>query len=194
MHLKRLGTSIKSITSEPMNSGRKFSKLDIVKRLGIPSERLPDWFSRCFVFGCDREAAGQGTKTIFSRLDVYGIALFEYLIKERFFSFEKATKFTKLWFQTMSGVASRTRNSSIEQQKNPDLFNVLIFMDIATPVGNELVCEPVGIYGRKESEEGFHFFKALGEVLKNKLKDRPWDDFCVVNIGKIKRQVDVQLS
>lgn len=145
-------------------------------------------------FACDREAAGQRTKAIFSRLDVYGIALFEYLVKKRFFSLEEAAKFTKLWIQTTRGVASRIKNSSIEGQKKSDLFNVLIFINISTPAGKELICEPVGIYGREESEEGFHFFKALGEILKNKLKGRSWDDFCVVNIGKIKRQVDALLS
>jgi hypothetical protein len=185
---------IASITGKAMNSERKYSKVDIVKRLGIPRERLRDWISRCFVFARDREAAGQRTKAIFSRLDVYGIALFEYLVKERFFSLEKATKFTELWLQTMSGVASRTRSPSIEQRKKSDPSNVLIFIYMSTPAGKELICEPVGIYGRKESEEGFHFFKALGEILKNKLKDIPWDDVCVVNIGKIKRQVDAQLS
>ena len=71
---------------------------------------------------------------------------------------------------------------------------MLIFIKISTPAGKELICEPVEIYGRKESEEGFHFFKALGEILKNKFKGRSWDDFCVVNIGKIKRQLDAQLS
>jgi hypothetical protein len=177
-----------------MNSERKYSKVDIAKRLDIPRERLRDWVSRCFVFARDREATGQRTKAIFSRLDVYGIALFDFLVKERCFSFEKATKFTKLWFQTMNGVASRTNNSSIEHQKKSDRFNVLIFIDISTPIGKELVCEPVGIYGQKESEEGFHFFKALGGILKDKLKDKPWDDVFVVNIGKIKRQVDAQLS
>ena len=70
---------------------------------------------------------------------------------------------------------------------------MLIFINKSTPAGKGLVCEPVGIYGRKESEEGFQFFKALGKILKNKLKGKPWDDFFVVNIGKIKRQVDAQL-
>ena len=177
-----------------MNPERKYSEVDIAKRLGIPKERLPDSISRCFVFGCDPEAAGQRTKAIFSRLDVYGIALSEYLVKERFFSLEKATEFTRLWFQTMGGVAARTRNSRIEQQKKFDLSNVLIFMNISTPDGKELFCEPVGIHGRKETEEGYHFFKALGKILKNKLKDRPWVDLYIVNIGRIKRQVDAQLS
>jgi len=177
-----------------MYSERKFSIADIIKRLGIPREQLREWISRCLVFACDREAPGQRTKAIFSRLDVYGIALFEFLIKERFFSLEEAAKFTKLWIQTTSSVASRIKNSSIEGQKNSDPFNVLIFIYLSTPAGKELICEPVGIYGRKESEEGFHFFKALGEILKNKLKGRSWDDVFVVNIGKIKRQVDALLA
>ena len=88
-------TGKKSITSKFMYSERKFSIVDIVKRLGIPTERLRDWMNRCFVFTSDQEAAGQRTKAIFNRLDVYGIALFEYLVMERFFSCEKAAKFTK---------------------------------------------------------------------------------------------------
>jgi hypothetical protein len=186
-------TGKKSITSKFMYSERKFSIVDIVKRLGIPRERLQDWMNRCFVFTSDQEAAGQRTKAIFNRFDVYGIALFEYLVKERFFPREKAAKFTKLWIQTTGGVTSRSKKSLIEGQIKFDPSNVLIFINKSTPAGKELVCEPVGIYGRKESEEGFQFFKALGEILKNKLKGKPWDDFFVVNIGKIKRQVDAQL-
>jgi hypothetical protein len=111
---------IRAITSKVMNSERKYFKADIVIRLGIPRERerLPDWISRCFVFGCDREAAVQRTKAKFCQPDVCGIALSESLVKERFFSLEKTTKFTELWFQTMSGVASRTRRFFFEQQKN----------------------------------------------------------------------------
>jgi hypothetical protein len=71
---------------------------------------------------------------------------------------------------------------------------VLIFVYRSTPDGKELFCEHVKIYGRKESEEGFHFFKALGENFKDKLKDKPWVDSYIVNIDKIKRQVDAQLS
>ena len=93
---------------------RLYSIVDIVKKLGIPGERLRDWMKRCFVFESDREAEDQRTKAIFNRLDVYGIALFEYLVKERSFSREEAAKLTKLWIQTTSGVASRSRNSPIE--------------------------------------------------------------------------------
>ena len=177
-----------------MNPERKYSEVDIAKRLGIPKERLPDSITRCFLFGCDQGPADQRKRAIFSRLEVYGIALSEYLVKERLFPLEKAEKFTRLWFQTIGGVASRTRNSVIEQQRKSDLFNVLIFMNISRAEGKELSCEPVGIFGRKEAEEGYHFFKALGKILKNKLKDRLWSDLYIVNIGRIKRQVDAQLS
>jgi hypothetical protein len=177
-----------------MNPKHKYSEVDIAKRLGIPKERLPDSISRCFVFGCNLDAAGQRKGAIFSRVEVYGIALSEYLVKERLFPLEKAEKFTRLWLQTIDGVASTTRNSLIEQQKKSDFCNVLIFMNISTGEGKELSCEPVGIFGRKEAEEGYHFFKALGKILKNKLKDRPWSDLYIVNIGRIKRQVDAQLS
>jgi len=179
---------------EKIGMERLYSIVDIVKRLGIPIERLRDWMNRFFVFTSDQEASDQRTKAIFNRLDVYGIALFEYLAKERFFSLEEAAKFTKLWIQTTSGMASRIKNPSIKGQKKYDPSNVLIFIKISTDAGEDLICEPIGIYGKKESEEGFHFFKALGEILKDKLKGRSWDDLWLVNIGKIKRQVDAQLS
>ena len=171
-----------------------YSIVDIVKRLGIPRERLRDWMNRCFVFTSDQEAAGQRTKAIFSRLDIYGIALFVYLVKERLFSREKAAKFTKLWIQTTRGDASGSKNTPIEGPKKSDPSNMLVFLYVSTDAGKELTCEPVGVYGRKESEEGFHFFKSLGDILKHKLKGRSWDEFILVNIGKIKRQVDAQLA
>jgi hypothetical protein len=173
---------------------RLYSIVDIVKRLGIPIERLRDWMNRFFVITSDQEASDQRTKAIFNRLDVYEIALFEYLAKERLFSLEEAAKFTKLWIQTTSGMASRRKNSSIKGQKQYDPSNVLIFIKISTDAGEHLICEPIGIYGKKESKGGFHFFKALGEILKDKLQGRSWDDLWLVNIGKIKRQVDAQLS
>ena len=173
---------------------RLYSIVDIVKRLGIPIERLRDWMNRCFVFTSGQKAAGQRTKAMFSRIDIYGIALFVFLVKERLFSREEAAKFTKLWTQTMSGVASGSKNTPIEGLKKADPSNMLVFLYVSTDAGKELFCEPVGVYGKKESEEGFHFFKSLGDILKHKLKGRSWDEFFLVNIGKIKRQVDAQLA
>ena len=175
-----------------MYSERRFSIVDIVKRLGIPSERLRDWMNRCFVFTSDQEAAGQRTKAIFNRLDVYGIALFVFLVNERFFSRDKAAKFTKLWIETSVDWASGSERPATDGRKKSDP-NVLIFINMSTVAGNNLICEPIGIGGRKKSKEGFQFFKALGGILKKKLKGGSWDDFWLVNIDKIKRQVDAQL-
>ena len=86
-----------------------------------------------------------------------------------------------------------TERLQVKKQK-PYLADLMYMVALFEYLVKELICEPIGIYGRKESEEGFHFFKALGDILKNKLKGRSWDDFCVVNICKIKRQVDAQLS
>jgi hypothetical protein len=176
-----------------MNAERKFSIVNIVKRLGIPDERLGDLICRCFVFACERGTANPRTKAIFSRRDVYGIALFEYFVKERFFSPEEAEKFTKLWLQTARGEDSSIKPPRKKKQKTSDPGNVLLFIKQSTPAGDDLTCEPVGIYGKRKSEGGFHFFKALGEFLKKKLKGKHWDDFYVVNFGKIKKQVDAQL-
>ncbi|MBW1804212.1 MAG: hypothetical protein JRJ85_26205, partial [Deltaproteobacteria bacterium] len=172
-------TGTKFINSKFMYSEQLYSIVDIVKKLDIPRERLRDWMNRCSVITNDQEGADQKTKAIFNRIDVYGAALFEYLVMERFFSREDAAKFTKLWIQTMNGEASRSQTAPTEGQKNTHPSNVLIFINISTDAGKDLICEPVGIYGMKESEEGFHFFKALGEILKNKLRDRSWDDFCL---------------
>lgn len=59
---------------------QKFSTLDIVKALGIPRERLRDWMNRGFIVPT-QQAEGQGTKAIFSRIEVYGVALFQKLLK-----------------------------------------------------------------------------------------------------------------
>ncbi len=168
---------------------RLYSIAEIVKKLDIPMERLRDCMHRGFVHTSDQQ-----TKAIFNRLDVYGIALFAYLITERFISSEEAAKFTKLWLQTTNGAASKNNLPTSDGPHAEDPSNMLVFIYIATDAGRELLCEPVGIHGSKESKEGFHFFKALGDVLRKKFQGKSWDDFCLVNIGRIKRHVDAQLS
>ena len=59
---------------------REFSTLDIVKRLGIPRERLREWMNRNFIIPT-KPSKKQGSKAIFTREDVYGIALFKDLIE-----------------------------------------------------------------------------------------------------------------
>ncbi len=58
----------------------EFSTLDIVAALKIPRERLREWMNREFVKP-SQAASGLGTKAIFSRNDVYAVALFEKLLE-----------------------------------------------------------------------------------------------------------------
>jgi len=61
----------------------KFSTLDIVKALEIPRERLREWMNRGFIKPSE-PARGQGTKAVFTRIDVYGVALFRHLLTKGF--------------------------------------------------------------------------------------------------------------
>jgi len=61
----------------------KFSTLDIVKALNIPRERLRDWMNHGFVVPTTR-SEGQGTKAVFTRDDIYLVALFVDLLKKGF--------------------------------------------------------------------------------------------------------------
>ena len=56
-----------------------FSTFDIAKHLGIPRERLKDWMNQGFV-RASIPAQGQGTRAVFTRVDVYSVQLFQTLI------------------------------------------------------------------------------------------------------------------
>jgi len=58
----------------------EFTTFDIIKALDIPRERLREWLKRGFIKP-NQAAEGQGTKAIFTRSDVYAVALFERLIE-----------------------------------------------------------------------------------------------------------------
>ena len=69
----------------------EFTTFDIIKALGIPRERLQDWINRGFVKP-SVPAEGKGTKAIFTRGDVYAVALFKSLLKIGF-KRDEASKF-----------------------------------------------------------------------------------------------------
>ena len=73
----------------------EFSTFDIIKALKIPRERLRDWMNRGFIIPTEK-AQGQGTKAIFSREDVYAVALFQNLI-QRGFKRKEASNIVNHW-------------------------------------------------------------------------------------------------
>lgn len=58
----------------------EYSTLDIVKALKIPRGRLREWIDQNFIIP-SVSAEGQGTRAVFTRIDVYGVALFRQLLK-----------------------------------------------------------------------------------------------------------------
>ncbi len=58
----------------------EYSTLDIVKALKIPRGRLREWVDQKFIIP-SVSADGQGTRAVFTRVDVYGVALFRQLLK-----------------------------------------------------------------------------------------------------------------
>jgi DNA-binding transcriptional MerR regulator len=80
-------------TPQGVNVRDQFSTLDIVKALDIPRERLREWLVRGYVRP-SVSAEGQGTRAIFTRTDVYTVALFRRLL-EIGFRREEAGKFVR---------------------------------------------------------------------------------------------------
>ena len=63
---------------------RGFSTFEIIEALRLKRERLREWMNRGFIRPSIQEARGQGTKALFSRGDVYRIALFRNLVESGF--------------------------------------------------------------------------------------------------------------
>jgi len=62
----------------------EFTIKNIVDALGIPRERFKEWVYRGFIKPSIEQADGVGTKNIYSRTDVYGVALLDGLIQNGF--------------------------------------------------------------------------------------------------------------
>lgn len=60
-----------------------YSTLDIVKALDIPRERLRDWMIRGFIKP-SLPSTGKGTIAVFTKADVFGVALFGKLLEKGF--------------------------------------------------------------------------------------------------------------
>lgn len=146
-----------------------YSTLDIVKSLDIPRERLRDWMNRGFITP-SKEAKGQGTKALFSRIDVYAISLFRYLVERCKFLREEAARFSQEW---LAKAKSEEDRSFVSQD--------LIAFDRATAKEGEEVISLRSLRSQEieqmESAEGVD-----------------WDALFVVNFRKIREDVDAKLT
>lgn len=189
---------------------RTYSTFDITRALGIPRERLRDWMSKGFIVP-SVPAAGQGTRAEFTYADVLIVALFRQLI-EKGFQRETASnligslkikfEMTMLIREKRSSWAAVFRRSSFLGKEHTEAFfieepgdNVII--DLLT--GYTLVQRDYEKYKIRllerhiqedaENEGKEYFPREDYEITELEY----WDDILIVNLKKLKREVDMAL-
>lgn len=147
-----------------------FSTLDIVAALGIPRERLRDWMNRGFVKP-SIPAEGQGTRAVFTRHDIYRVALFAELT-QRGFKRENAAGFVR------------------EMKKQKILADETDFIVFTyTPV--EPGKENLNVTGLKNNQ----FLSMQGPLLSDgSFGPAEWQYMQVINFKRIKVFIDKMLA
>ena len=176
----------------------QFSTLDIVKSIGVPRERLRDWMNNGFVWPTI-SSKGQGTKAVFTRDDVYLVALFVDLL-EKGFKRDRA-----------SGFIGKT-SEILKKKGSKNLAYIIIYFlkNKNNTVLAELIFDPVTRWDRIDLRWGGRIPAAIIEGNKKddpKLKDfftetagqnqsstREWENIHIVNFKYIKEKVDLDLS
>jgi hypothetical protein len=157
-----------------------FTTFDIVKRLGIKRERLKDWIGRGFIRPSIQKAKGVGTKSLFDRMDLYFIKLFEFLVKAGL-SREVASK------QAMT--LNRLRHLHKSRINN---FSGIEF--IAFNMGERIVED-----GKKGFGNNIRLLTVKeGRKIILELEDdydvaSSYDAILIVNFAKLRKKVDVKL-
>ena len=163
---------------------KQFSTLDIVKTLEIPRERLRSWMKEGFIQPTV-PAQGQGTKAVFHRYDIYGIALFRDLLDAGF---------------RRDVAATQMREFARVFRKN---YELVLYRQVTLPGGCMMHCSPVIVTDNNtfavmageasfagDVSEGHEMTVAMRSV--NDISQ--WETFIVVNMKNLKERVDQQLS
>jgi len=152
--------------------GESFSTFDLVKIFGINRMTLNDWMKMGFVEPSIEKAQGAGTKSRFSREDLYRIQVFRFLL-DRGFSRGDASKHAY----------HVAREISHEQAEDLNL----------TPDQKTLLESPkVIVITYKNGRFSGGYSQPDGD-LKMKFKD-DYDFVLAVNFEKIRRQVDAMIE
>ena len=176
----------------------KFSTLDIVKALSVHRERLRDWMNNGFVVPTIR-SEGQGTKAVFTREDIYLVALFVDFLKKGF----KRDRASDL---------IRKASEILKKNGSKNLAYIIIYF--LNNQNNAILAEP--IYdpvtrwdkidlrwaGRipseviEESKENAQGLKNLltEEAIQKLPSTQEWENIHLVNFKNLKKKVDLYLS
>ena len=153
-----------------------YSTLDIVKALNIPRERLRDWMTRGFIKP-SLPSTGKGTIAIFTKADVFGVALFGKLL-EKGFKREMAAEY-------------------IEMVVGQNLYrglNLILFKSIIRD-GNRVV--EIEDQRGKSSLKVEIDEKGNAKIISGSF-ERPvteeWEDIHILNVKNLFKEVDAALS
>lgn len=103
---------------------QEFTIKDIVAILSIPRERFKEWVFRGYIRPSIKKAQGPGDKNLYSRLDLYAIRLFDYLVKNGFHRREASFMVNRL-FKSL-------KPESLDQPNN-----ILMLAFFRRPIGNK---------------------------------------------------------
>ena len=176
----------------------QFSTLDVVKFLGVPRERLRDWMNNGFVVPTI-SSKGQGTKAVFTRDDIYLVALFVDLLKKGF-KRNRASEFIG-------------KTSEILKKKGSiDLAYIIIYFlkNQNNTILAELIYDPVTRWDKIDLRWGGRIPAVVNEgntkhdlrlnIFSNQETEQmqstthEWENIHVVNFKSIKKKVDLDLS
>lgn len=149
---------------------KSFTSFEIGKALNIKRECLRDWITRKFVTA-EVPAAGHGTKAIFSQNDVYGVALFRFLIDHHGFSRTVAADYVKDFVKKESNEYKDYKTKYIMFLDNHTAIqwgrgDYKINLETGCP---EVMGQPIGL-------------------------PHKWDAITVVNFEKLRNEVDKALE
>lgn len=156
-----------------------FSTFEICKALKIPKERLRQWLKNEFIKPTI-PAKGQGTRAVFTRNDVYGVALFNDLI-----------------------------NRGLKRSVAARFVDKVFLFDVRTNYAifryEETYCAKYDIRERELSMAGslnvgkinmkngtLHSGDKAVDIQFNPTED--WDQIILINLRKLKKKVDIALS
>ena len=130
-------------------------------------------------------AKGQGTKAVFSRHDIYAVALFNDLLGA---GFRRET------------AASHIREFSKVFHKN---YELVLYRQVTLPGGCMMHCSPVIVTGNNTFAVMSGEISFTGQVenthgmtaaMKSTNNISQWDIFFIVNMKKLKEQADAKLA
>lgn len=156
----------------------EFSTLDIVRILGIPRERLREWLNHGFIRPSIQEAKGQGTKALFSRNDLYLIAMFRDLVE---------TGLSRLSAAACAHQIERQESSTADYA----VFRYRRYRN------REFINARTGESDKKKKDAlivDVRFAMNKLELQKAFDPKGSWDHVLVVNLKKVKKEIDTLIG